>query len=298
MHIIFCGDVRDQNNWPVTESIRSFITSIPYRKSVNYGTDLSGHKIEDTLLSDWESKIDTMFVRSWICAEDMAMFFLQVKADYIGARALEIAKKNGWYLRNTFAWVFSATVPCDDNGNEFSFGQFNAITSDKFTHNGFELVYQLIKRRQGKGGVFVPGEEPTIDRLAIGTSYKDKTNLKRFNAANPGQEKPDLRCRGNVWAIPYSTKNKTQHPCPFPADLAERCLMLQGIAGTNGIVMDPFAGEGSVGVAAMRLGLGFWGIDLNPQYCEWAEKNINDEAQTIEFYKSRLSLQNSGGDKI
>ncbi len=41
-----------------------------------------------------------------------------------------------------------------------------------------------------------------------------------------------------------------------------------------GIVLDPFFGAGTVGVVAKRLGRGFIGIELNPDYCAIARKRI------------------------
>jgi DNA modification methylase len=42
------------------------------------------------------------------------------------------------------------------------------------------------------------------------------------------------------------------------------------------IVLDPFAGAGTVGVVAEKLGRAFVGIELNPEYVAMAERRIND----------------------
>ena len=42
-----------------------------------------------------------------------------------------------------------------------------------------------------------------------------------------------------------------------------------------GLVLDPFFGTGTVGVAAKQLGRNFIGIELKPEYCEMAERRIN-----------------------
>jgi site-specific DNA-methyltransferase (adenine-specific) len=41
-----------------------------------------------------------------------------------------------------------------------------------------------------------------------------------------------------------------------------------------GVVLDPFAGSGTTGVAATKLGFGFIGIEREAEYVEIAEKRI------------------------
>lgn len=50
--------------------------------------------------------------------------------------------------------------------------------------------------------------------------------------------------------------------------------LIRLITPPGGTVLDPFAGSGSTGVAAKRLGFDFIGIELNPEYAAIAEKRI------------------------
>jgi len=45
---------------------------------------------------------------------------------------------------------------------------------------------------------------------------------------------------------------------------------------TGGVVLDPFMGSGTTGVAAALEGRGFIGIELNAEYLEIAERRIAD----------------------
>jgi site-specific DNA-methyltransferase (adenine-specific) len=45
-----------------------------------------------------------------------------------------------------------------------------------------------------------------------------------------------------------------------------------------GIVLDPFAGSGSTGVAAKNLGFGFVGIEMSAEYAEIARKRLEASA--------------------
>ena len=69
----------------------------------------------------------------------------------------------------------------------------------------------------------------------------------------------EFRCWGDVWRINPEMKNP--HPAPFPLALASRMAKL-----VDGPVVDPFAGSGTVGLAAMDLGLRFILNDISPEY--------------------------------
>ena len=42
----------------------------------------------------------------------------------------------------------------------------------------------------------------------------------------------------------------------------------------NGLILDPFAGSGSTGVAALQEGFRFLGIEKEPEYVEIAQRRI------------------------
>ena len=71
-----------------------------------------------------------------------------------------------------------------------------------------------------------------------------------------------------------SEKGKdNNHPTVKPVKLMEYLITL--VTPQNGIVLDPFMGSGSTGVAAKELGFDFIGIELNEEYLEIAERRIN-----------------------
>ncbi|MDT7859182.1 MAG: site-specific DNA-methyltransferase [Candidatus Aenigmarchaeota archaeon] len=64
------------------------------------------------------------------------------------------------------------------------------------------------------------------------------------------------------------------HYAKFPTSLAE-FFILAGCP-KDGIVLDPFCGSGTTCVVAKNLGRNYIGIDLNPKYCEIAEKRLEN----------------------
>jgi DNA modification methylase len=64
----------------------------------------------------------------------------------------------------------------------------------------------------------------------------------------------------DVWSIAARPDNPNAHLAPFPAALAERCILAGSRAA--GTVLDPFAGSGTALRAAHRLGRASIGIDF------------------------------------
>lgn len=67
-------------------------------------------------------------------------------------------------------------------------------------------------------------------------------------------------------------KNQNFHPTVKPLKLMEYLIKL--ITPPSGTVLDPFAGSGSTGVAAFRLGFKFIGIEMSEEYAEIARKRL------------------------
>jgi DNA modification methylase len=81
---------------------------------------------------------------------------------------------------------------------------------------------------------------------------------------------------------------QTDHPAPYPADLAERLIRMFSFAGDT--VLDPFAGTGSTAVGASRLGRNSINVELEEQYLEVAEERIKSERGTLTNYEN-LTVQ-------
>jgi DNA modification methylase len=81
-----------------------------------------------------------------------------------------------------------------------------------------------------------------------------------------------------VWTIPTAIYPDA-HFATFPTDLVEPCIKAGSREGDT--VLDPFAGAGTTGLVATRLGRSFVGIELNPAYVEMARHRIEDDAPLL-----------------
>ncbi len=78
----------------------------------------------------------------------------------------------------------------------------------------------------------------------------------------------------NVISRALVGKNKG-HPAVFPIDLP--CFFIKLLCPENGLVVDPFGGSGTTGIAALSLGRRCVLIDNNEQYCQEAVRRLCDE---------------------
>lgn len=83
-------------------------------------------------------------------------------------------------------------------------------------------------------------------------------------------------CPSNFWddiTIPFwSMAENTAHPTQKPEKLLAKLILASSNAGD--LVLDPFLGSGTTSVAAKKLGRCYIGIEMQAQYCVWAEQRL------------------------
>lgn len=79
-----------------------------------------------------------------------------------------------------------------------------------------------------------------------------------------------------IWDIPNVKSNhpeKTIHPCQFPVELVERCVL--ALTNENDWVLDPYCGVGTALIAAVRNNRKAIGSDKEKAYVDIARERIN-----------------------
>lgn len=241
-------------------SVDICVTSPPYNIGIDYGKyDDNGSRAE---YLDWMETWAQQLHR--IIKED-GSFFLNVGGSPSNPwlpYEMVLRMRKFFALQNTFHWVKAITL--DTRGGEtVSAGHFKPINSKRYVNDCHEYIFHLTK-----------AGDTTIDRLAIGVPYTDKSNLTRW--AHTGGR--DVRCRGNTWFIPYETiRSRGQqrpHPASFPKELPERCIRLHGCR-EGLVVVDPFLGIGNSAVAAATCGVTqFIGFEIDKDYLEVAQNTL------------------------
>lgn len=88
---------------------------------------------------------------------------------------------------------------------------------------------------------------------------------------------PNGRNARTVWDIP-TQPFKDAHFATFPLELVSRCVALGSRPGD--LVLDPFLGSGTTGIASLRMDRRFVGIELNPDYVIIAEERLGRAVAT------------------
>jgi DNA modification methylase len=94
-------------------------------------------------------------------------------------------------------------------------------------------------------------------------------------------QRPNSTCQceiPNEESVVKKSSNQNNHPTVKPVALME--YLIKMVTPTNGIVLDPFMGSGSTGVACVLNDFEFVGIDLDKDYCEIARARIEGVKET------------------
>jgi site-specific DNA-methyltransferase (adenine-specific) len=112
-------------------------------------------------------------------------------------------------------------------------------------------------------------------------------NYREMKAANGGKQMRDLWAITEppepggtqvVWALPTPgprEKEHGRHPTQKPLALLERVLAASASPGD--LVLDPFCGSGTTGIAAVRAGCRFLGVERSGEYVQLAAERLRSQ---------------------
>lgn len=199
-------------------------------------------------------------------------------------------KRLGLKLRNRIIWHFGHGLHCK---NRFS-GRYETILW--FT-KGDQYVFNL-------DDVRIPAKYP-------GKKYYKGEKRGQYSGNRLGKNPEDVweltvkrledDWDGLIWDIPNVKANhpeKVDHPCQFPIELVERCVL--AMTNENDIVYDPFAGVGSTLLGALMNNRRAYGTEVERKYVDIGLQRIEElKAGTL---KTRPIFQEiykpTGKDKV
>ena len=99
-------------------------------------------------------------------------------------------------------------------------------------------------------------------------------------------------CPSNFWddiTIPFwSMLENTAHPTQKPEKLIAKIILAS--SNSNDIIFDPFLGSGTTSVVAKKLSRNYIGIEIDKQFCIWAEQRLEmaENNKKIQGYFNNL----------
>lgn len=106
-------------------------------------------------------------------------------------------------------------------------------------------------------------------------------NKATERAGNRLRQDDFLEFTTDVWIFPPESARRVKHPAPFPVELPQRLIELYTYPSKEDVILDPFAGSGSTGVAALRVGRSFVGYELDEDYQKLANERLDDETTRL-----------------
>jgi DNA modification methylase len=89
---------------------------------------------------------------------------------------------------------------------------------------------------------------------------------------------------GSVWEFSNEKIKGLAHYSRFPEELPKRCIDAYGEPGKHIVVLDPFSGSGTTGVAAVRLQCSYIGFEINPEQVIASQQRIEAAASPISLF--------------
>jgi site-specific DNA-methyltransferase (cytosine-N4-specific) len=122
-----------------------------------------------------------------------------------------------------------------------------------------------------------PNPRPNSQKDRLAEDYesillfaKSRTYDFDRNAAGPLRSTWSIKVGGP--RLPLGSKG---HPAPFPLEIPTRCIKLANCP-IGGTVLDPFCGNGTTGLAALKHRATFIGIEINPEVAKVADGMLRD----------------------
>jgi len=150
----------------------------------------------------------------------------------------------------------------------------SSVGSMRRYENTFEYMFILSKGTPITTNIIKDKPNIRAGELQYG-SIRQKDGVVRKTSQYGKRVIAEFGRRQNVWTIfPAKSSKERLHPAPFPEVLAKDHIL--SWSNENDIILDPFMGSGTTGIACHELGREFIGIELDEGYFKIAQTRIHD----------------------
>lgn len=218
---------------------RLIFTDPPYNIGIDYGGGKAADRLSD---SDYLRWVDDWIGLCCDCLTDDGSLWVMIGDEY-AAEYAGIMKRRGLTIRSWVKWYETFGVNCQN----------------KFNRTSRHIFYAVKDERD-----FVFNPEPVTRPSDRQTKYGD-------SRASAGGKLWD-----DVWQIPRLTGTCAERipdfPTQLPLALVEPVVLCASMPGD--LVVDPFNGSGTTGVASVRNGRKYVGIEKSEQFADMADLRL------------------------
>ena len=172
---------------------------------------------------------------------------------------------DGWYLRQDIIWHKPNPMPesVQDRCTKSHEYIFLLTKSPKYFYDPDAIKEKSVDKESYSGR----------RKRVLNNKYQQTTGHLNTTGVPEGKTY-EMRNKRSVWTIttkPY----KEAHFATYPIELPTYCIKAGCPEG--GIVLDPFFGSGTTGLAAQEQSRRWVGIELNPEYIEIAKRRLSQQ---------------------
>lgn len=242
------------------------ITSPPYydiknyenkKKQIGYGQNFSEYKNDIVNIFQQCYNYSSKNATFWLIMDNIRRDGELIPLSFELINKMNKEKKHTWKLKDIIIWSKQKNIPWHHKG---------------ILKNHFEFILFLTKNGNYKFN---------IDKM------REVADLKKWWISYPERYNPNGKVPTNIWEFNSPIRgwgNGCQkHFCPFPFQLVERIISLSTDQGD--LVLDPFAGSGSVLAIANQMGRNSIGFDINTSYKKKFEQEVLPGAER--YWKKR-----------
>ncbi|MCC6445273.1 MAG: site-specific DNA-methyltransferase [Armatimonadetes bacterium] len=249
------------------------ITSPPYNIGKEYETRQSIHNYLQEQTNVIDELIRILKDNGSICWQ-VGNYVQEGEVFPLDIFYYEIFKERGLKLRNRIIWFFR-----------------HGLHASKRFSGRYETLLWFTKSDDYKFN---------LDAVRVPAKYPGKRHFKGANkgklSSNPlGKNPSDIweivaqDWESGIWDIPNVKANhpeKTVHPCQFPIELVERCVL--SLTDEEDWIVDPYCGVGSSLIAGIKNSRKAMGCDKESRYITIANERIQD------YYRGNLKIRPLG----
>lgn len=218
---------------------RLIFTDPPYNIGIDYGDGPEADSIPQDQFIDWCS--DWLALCKECLTDDGSLWLMT--CDEVAAESCLILKDLGFTIRNWIKWYETFGVNC----------------SSKFNRTSRHIFYATLHPRAVVWNA---------DAVSRPSDRQTKYNDKRASAGG--------KVWDDVWQIPRLTGTCEERIPTFPTQLPLALVepIVRCASEPGDLVVDPFNGSGTTGVASIRNARKYVGIDKNAAFIDMAEKRL------------------------